>query len=995
MIKHGAQLKLYALAALVALLMLVGHPQLTTAAAQPMVIDYEGQLPNGLKTAAKGTINSIDDLSNGSFKVKLFTKSEQDPTELEKFILDGPIQITADSALTVLQGKLMQQTETMYQFDVKDKKNPLPAMLFSNVAKTKAGQAIDLKVAIKHVREGAASDYVAINKGANGAVGITLKNTGGVQVAYEFLNQTTQQPIDLLVFPAISDVDFTQVFGLNAVPLGFGGNLTQTSDGNFASDGTATNGFADFPLGGIIYQFFGHTLIGNYDSRSDLKPDANRNGFDVFGAYGTTDDVEITKPDFGEVVIPKALWFVDETQYKAGEAITATLTQPINALDETINHRYANWETIFTLPKELQQADIQLVNTNGEQIAAKKTVLGHHRYAMSITPETMKQLPFAGESYHFVVKGVLDKKLADATVLNYTAETNLEGHKDSITYQSAPIAHKAQVKVAYLRQDTTESVSKSQTFTFAYGKPWEVKALADAPKGYYFDKESTKGPLKGNAVDFDAKTIQLFYAPTEKKININYFDEDNNVLAATEMTGAYQESYTTSAEDLADEYSLITEKMPENSAGVIGNKDITVNYYYKKTNGYWMNLGYDTRAITRLDYRGHIRSNALNYADGQLLTFINTEKGILLYQDTVDDGAVSEHNIAFGESFSLALPSDEPIKIAVSKTGTVSVNRQFADFKMATTITKGNFKQTTDVYEKGKKIETERYQANGVTGFIFEKETQQALEDRYEVVSKQAITDTKKAGPNVTAINAPGTSYETLLVGDPANKKAENPPKEEQQEQPMTRSVKKETTEQETEDVMAENKMTFTSELKGSATLPVDESVIFDDTVVLKDRDEASHTLKYVAPDYDVTVFEGDKQLAKGKVGEDEMLEVTLTGDDSDEKDLSDEQVKNPEKPLSNKVTPDKKTSENKTTDDKKRVKENQPAVKVQIIPKEEKVTLSQKLDNGKVVAIVKGKLPNLGSTKTVSMVVIGLILMLSAIIFVIVKKVFGGRKHV
>lgn len=128
-------------------------------------------------------------------------------------------------------------------------------MLFSNVAKTKAGQAIDLKVAIKHVREGAASDYVAINKGANGAVGITLKNTGGVQVAYEFLNQTTQQPIDLLVFPAISDVDFTQVFGLNAVPLGFGGNLTQTSDGNFASDGTATNGFADFPLGGSSINF--------------------------------------------------------------------------------------------------------------------------------------------------------------------------------------------------------------------------------------------------------------------------------------------------------------------------------------------------------------------------------------------------------------------------------------------------------------------------------------------------------------------------------------------------------------------------------------------------------------------------------------------------------------------------------------------------------------------------------------------------------------------
>lgn len=58
---------------------------------------------------------------------------------------------------------------------------------------------------------------------------------------------------------------------------------------------------------------------------------------------------------------------------------------------------------------------------------------------------------------------------------------------------------------------------KSQIMTFGYGKPWSVP-VADAPDDYYFDEADTTDALSGEAVDFENKTVHLYYAPVVKKI---------------------------------------------------------------------------------------------------------------------------------------------------------------------------------------------------------------------------------------------------------------------------------------------------------------------------------------------------------------------------------------------------------------------------------------------------------------------------------------------
>jgi|GEM_PF-3922883 len=947
------------------------------AAGAPMVIDDQSRLPNGFETEVKGTVQSVDDLSNGNLNVKLLTKSETDPSEVAPFLLDGPIEVGTDSTFTVLKGSPITQMPTRFKFQVQENDGVFPEVLISNVAKTKAGQHLDVVVSVTGVHHTEENEsFFNIGTGSAGAIYLGIANVGGVNVSYQFLDSLTRQPVDILMFPTISDIDYTQRFGLNAKPLGYGSNLKYIGNGKFESDGTPTNGFNDFPLGGALYQFYGNKIISSYDSTSNGVPDKKSNGFEIFGAYGTINNIELVKPDFGEVEIPKASWEVDESTYQPGQKVQAAFVQPINALDVDINHRYANWDTTFTLSQEIKNPTVKLVDEKGQVLPAAVEDLGNGQFLVSVTQDTMKQLAFAGETYRFIIEGTLDPKLIDGSTFTYQAHTNIDGQENDTAYTTKAIAHKVSVKVKYLRQDSTDSVSPTKVFAFGYGKAWEVNPI-EAPDGYYFDSASTKDELSGEKADFLEKTVVCYYAPVEKQIYVNYLDESGNKLASSTLTANYQDAYTTTAKDLDDEYSLMMDRLPDNAYGIVGNTDITVNYYYRQTRGYWLDLGYDSRGITRVDYHGHIRSNTMNYADGQILTLINQENGILLYQDTVDDGAVSEKSLQAGESHTISVTKDDTMTVEVSGIGQALITRKTPTYTMTTQIQQGNFDNTTHIYAGNQVIEEQQYKANGVTGIILHQAIKQWIDGKYQVVAQKVVDEEKALTANTASIDAPATEYLTLLDGAEETQETEEPkettakvtskpkslwqdlftiPIAYAEEEPNVTENLSEDIDQEDvmvendatdqEDVMAENDATFSTTILGSASLPPNEAAVFDEQDSAGDLEDETHTYQGLLNEYDVSVYEDTDLLQQARIPEDDMLMVELPA-----------------------------------------AEEREEPVTLAVQPQAENLQTGQKKKDGEIVPIQDGKLPALGERSSILYVGIGLLCLGSALFFFIRRR--------
>lgn len=173
-----------------------------------------------------------------------------------------------------------------------------------------------------------------------------------------------------------------------------------------------------------------------------------------------------------------------------------------------------------------------------------------------------------------------------------------------------------------------------------------------------------------------------------------------------------------------DEYSLLTNQLPENASGVVGNKDVTVTYYYRSTKGHWVTAGEGTRVITRLDYHGHIRSNSINYSDGVILTFLNDSDGYMLYHDTVDEGAVADYPLTAESTQEITLNDQEKVKIIVGTDGIVQFERTMKQLSLNTTIINGNYTHIEKSYSnENKLLEQQSTIINGVTGQIISKET--------------------------------------------------------------------------------------------------------------------------------------------------------------------------------------------------------------------------------------------------------------------------------
>lgn len=513
-------------------------------------------------------------------------------------------------------------------------------MRYTNVGTTKSGQKLDVVWEINKYRQPQKDSNFALKVGAQGALTANLRNFGGIEYTLHFYKAGTSTPMDVLIFPAINDIDALQVFQLsNATFLGAGINIKPGANGLIISDASEVNGLADFPLGGAFYQYYGSKLQGMYNSKNMDDIQGPGNGFDIFGAYGNIKDIKIEKPDFGAVKIPKARWEAKQAKMSAKDNVSFDFVQPINALDKDINHRYQNWETRFTLPKHLHDTKIALMDESGTVIPTTQKQLPDGRYEVIVTPETMKKLAFNGETYRFQITGQVSEKIVDQSPWTLTAETTVDNLKDKVLLKTKPIANKVPVTLTYTRKGTKDEVAKTKQFEFGYGQSWDLKASTTVP-GYVLEQKDLP-VLSGKAVDFQEKKIDLFYIPRQQNLKVNYLLEDGTVLGKQDVPAFYQETYGTSASDIDDMYALVTEKLPKNAAGYLKSENETINYYYRKTKGYWVELNYGAQAITRLDYRGNIRSNGINYNDGEVITLINGDnKSLLVHHDTVSKGAM-------------------------------------------------------------------------------------------------------------------------------------------------------------------------------------------------------------------------------------------------------------------------------------------------------------------------------------------------------------------
>lgn len=506
---------------------------------------------------------------------------------------------------------------------------------------------------------------------------------------------------------------------------------------------------------------------------------------------------------------------------------------------------------------------------------------------------------------------------SDSEIASSTYTEDAQDKAITVSYKAKPV----KVTVKYLRQGTTDSVDKTQTYTFTYGQAWSVSPIA-APDGYYYDTADTTDAQSGT-VDFESKTLVMYYAPTEKNLTVNYVDEQGEQIAdSAHFKVNYLDAYTTQANDLDDEYSLVTSEIPQNADGIVGNNDIAVTYIYRQTKGSWLNLGYGSRAITRLDYHGHIRSNALNYADGQLITLLNVKDGIEVLQDDADGNALSDNSVEAGKTLTLNVSKTDTITIKVNAMGNATLTRKNDSYTMTATVQKGNWINNTKVYNGKALIETDDFAANGVNGLLTKQDSMQMIDGSYQVTSDKILKKEANLALNTTVDDAPPTEYDTSLNGAedsntqniPANTTTESSPTAQSsstnaaasgmsiksvlqsllgtQEVHADDVTAQSTSESSTsdnnttnndntisqnpsDDTMAVNRDTFGVSLIGSATLP-DSRAAFDKAGATGDCDDQNTTNANFTGDYQVTASQEGKVIKAQTLPENQEMDLEV-----------------------------------------------------------------------------------------------------------------------
>lgn len=140
-----------------------------------------------------------------------------------------------------------------------------------------------------------------------------------------------------------------------------------------------------------------------------------------------------------------------------------------------------------------------------------------------------------------------------------------------------------------------------------------------------------------------------------------------------------------------------------------------------------------------------------------------------------------------------------------------------------------------------------------------------------------------------------------------------------------------------------------------SASLPPNETAVFDGDDLAGDLEDDTHTYQGLLDEYDVSIYEGEKLLQQARVPEDVILVAELPA--------AEERVK---------------------------------PIALAIHPRGEDLQTGQKKKDGEIVSIQDGKLPTHGERSSVLVVIIGLFFLGSELFFFLKwrKKNRGGKAN-
>lgn len=207
--------------------------------------------------------------------------------------------------------------------------------------------------------------------------------------------------------------------------------------------------------------------------------------------------------------------------------------------------------------------------------------------------------------------------------------------------------------------------------------------------------------------------------------------------------GLYGDTYTTQASDYDDLYTLVTEKLPNNITGLVTEKPIIVNYYYRPTTGKWVDVGNDSSVLTRTDYKGNVRSVSQVYPNetGYSVKFDLNNKQVAI---TTGNSKISKTDtdkvIKYNTTYSVQPTKGEKIGFKIDKSGSVAVSRTNGYELIKTNFSKDGKIETTDTKINGDNtISSQKNVVDGKKSVVTKEQYTQDLGDGYKITAQKNI----------------------------------------------------------------------------------------------------------------------------------------------------------------------------------------------------------------------------------------------------------------
>lgn len=483
-----------------------------------MVVNHQATLSDGLQYQVSGTITSIADVSNGNLKANLLVDASLTPDQVKSQLLDGALQVSPNSQFIVQSGTPILDNAKSKTFDVNEGESVQPSVLVTQVGKTETGESLDVLVSLQKVTGTTAgkSELTINGNTSDGSLDIGETALASVQVAYQFQDSTTHQPVKLFMFPVIGDIDGNQQISLNGTVLAHGSNLTETPSGLFASDSTLTNGFSDFPLGGLLYEFYGDTMVSNFNTTSDGSSNVSGVGYGIFGSYGSVKNVPLIYPQSTATL---NFFNAFTKQVIQNPQINTGMIYSPYAFSAPLLPGYQFNESLTD--KSKLSGTYQTANTNINLYYDKESSVTVN-FLDSQTKQPLQRARtlsgFEGQPYTVTASEISDYRLNTKNSASLTGTYQAENQSINLYYDK-----KSTVTLKAIGEDSHGNKTPLQTLATLTGYVGDTYSQAlPHLQNYKFPS----APATGTFTEND-QNINIIYMKEQGAVSVNYIDQSN------------------------------------------------------------------------------------------------------------------------------------------------------------------------------------------------------------------------------------------------------------------------------------------------------------------------------------------------------------------------------------------------------------------------------------------------------------------------------------